>query len=222
MAADKYIPAGRTSLVKRGDTTYQLQTEYAWRPMPRVTTTISASGRVIHKVERELNGPVESLEEQHTVEIIIRRQHAEISAVVKDKKSSVPLESVESVSTVGMTLQDRIAQVEGVSHVYRLDNEGKFHGANTSDAFKTAFGPVFENLSALLDIFMIEPGVGVCREKGVYEVHHDRLYLVSAGPECYFVVIGNPDYQIDYEAELKELANPSPFVKNKPYPSSRS
>ena len=72
MTPNQYIPAGRTSLVRRGGAPIQVQTEYAFRPYPRVTTTILDNGKVLHKVERKLEKGIDSLEEQSHMEEVIR------------------------------------------------------------------------------------------------------------------------------------------------------
>lgn len=84
MALADFIPAGRTSLVKRGEKALQLQTEYAYRPVPRITTTVSIAGQVLHKIERGLDKPVENLEEKQRMEVRIQRQHTEIKSIIED------------------------------------------------------------------------------------------------------------------------------------------
>ena len=64
MMVERYIPAGRTSLVKTGSGSLQLQTEYAYHPYPRITTAIQSSGQVLHKVEKRLAKEIGSIEEQ--------------------------------------------------------------------------------------------------------------------------------------------------------------
>lgn len=95
MAATRYIPAGRTSLVKRGQVALQLQTEYASRPLPRITTTISRNGRVLHKIEREMIKAIETIEEQQHTETVIRRQHEEISDIIRSPQFNIQLEPQE-------------------------------------------------------------------------------------------------------------------------------
>ena len=83
--APQYIPAGRTSVVKKGKSEFQLQTEYAGNPQPRVTTTIFSEGRVLHKVEKMISRSVTTIEEMHHIEDIIKSQHLEISKIIREK-----------------------------------------------------------------------------------------------------------------------------------------
>ncbi|MFH2050768.1 MAG: hypothetical protein ABIJ12_15135 [bacterium] len=79
-----YVPAGKTSLIKRSGITYQLQTEYAYRPYPRITTTILHEGQVIKKIERKLETAIESIEEQNRIQDIIQGQHNEVFRLIRD------------------------------------------------------------------------------------------------------------------------------------------
>jgi len=79
-----YVPAGKTSIIKRSDISYQLQTEYAYRPYPRITTTILHEGQVIKKIERRLDNPIESIEEQNRVQDIIQIQHNEVFKLIRE------------------------------------------------------------------------------------------------------------------------------------------
>ena len=79
-----YVPAGKTSIIRRGDLSYQLQTEYAYRPYPRITTTILHEGQVLKKIERKLDNAIESIEEQNRVQDIIQSQHNEVFRLLRD------------------------------------------------------------------------------------------------------------------------------------------
>jgi len=208
MTSSQFIPTGRTSLVERNGVAIQLQTEYAARPAPRVTTTILESGRVIHKIERNLPRAIESLEEQQKVEAAIRRQHAEVAAVVKDPSSSLDFINISVPTeepTPALSLPERIKQIEGVERIYRLDLDGNFTNEETSAHFRKEFGPVFKNLSELLSIFMRLPGGAPAREYGLYEVQDQRLYLLSTGWEFYFVLVNPVARSVDYEPKIREV-----------------
>ena len=83
MATADLIPTGRTSLVKRGEVSLQVQTEYAHRPLPRITTTVQQDGRVLQKIERSLDNPIASIEEKNLMEDTIRKQHLEILTIIR-------------------------------------------------------------------------------------------------------------------------------------------
>jgi len=213
VASGDLIPTGRTSLVKKGTTPIQVQTEYALRPAPRLTTTILKSGQVLHKVERTLDQPISSIEEKNQMEFAIRKQHAEVLAIIESDKpvgEAAPEKPAEPSKE--LTTRERIEQVPGVSRLYRLDNEGNFIDANISEEFKRTFSSVFKNMTELISIFSQVPGVGISREEGVYEIERDSLYLISTGLEMYFFNIESPDSEIDYEKALGKALRPDPFA----------
>lgn len=217
MMVERYIPAGRTSLVETGASSLQLQTEYAYHPYPRITTTIQSSGRVLHKVEKRLQKEIGSIEEQQRMEDIMKRQHSEVEAIVRrqsDPQQSIasnqpdaaPVsESSESIQTP-RSIKELLREVPGVEHIYRLDNTGVFHSEAVSKQFKKLFASVFKGLHDLLLLFDELPGPGPRRRRGIYEVQRDRLYLISVGNECLFVTINRVDHETDYERVLREVA----------------
>lgn len=62
----------------------QVQTEYAHRPYPRITTTILNQGQVLHKLEKKLDQAIGSIEEQNLAEDVMKRQHAEVLSLIND------------------------------------------------------------------------------------------------------------------------------------------
>ena len=214
MAASDLIPSGRTSLVKKGVVSLQVQTEYAGRPAPRITTTILKSGQVIHKIERNLEKPVASSEEKNRIETTIRQQHSEVLEIIEGSREPTSFicskpeppasESGTSSQKVGTTAE-RLACIPGAHRVFRLDNEGNFLDAHTSTEFKKKFSFLLRNLRELISVFTRVPGVGINREQGVYELERSRLYLVSSGTELYFFYVKRPDFTTDYEQALKSV-----------------
>ncbi|MBI5267301.1 MAG: hypothetical protein HY851_08725 [candidate division Zixibacteria bacterium] len=193
MAVSSFIPAGRTSLVKKGDMSLQVQTEYAVRPSPRITTTILRSGQVLHKIERSLNRPVESFDEQRTIESGMARQHQDVVDIIQaasvEATMNLTARFAPEVKPEPLTgVAGKISAIPGVRKLYRLDNEGNFIGADLGEQFKTQFSFVFKNLREILGIFAELGGEGV-RERGVHEIEQDRLYFVSMGTECYIVLV---------------------------------
>ena len=235
MASADFIPTGRTSLVKRGDTKIQVQTEYAYRPVPRITTTVLKSGQVLHKVERQLDKPIDSLEEKRRTEGAIRKQHAEILGIIEKKdqpadlvpQDIAPTPPVEEGRTVSapkpdpeveekeypyvptpdpvLSTEEQLGMIPGIQQVYRLDYQGNFHQGKLRSEFKKQFSRVFKSLSQLLLVFTEIPGVGVNREQGVYEIERDRLYLVSSGVEFFVCYLKAPRPDVDYEKAMRAV-----------------
>ncbi len=216
MATADLIPTGRTSLVKRGDVALQVQTEYARRPLPRITTTVQKSGQVLQKIERSLDNPIASIEEKNRMEETIRKQHAEVLGIIRGNKNlprparpkptpSEPKPYPEPDNA--LTTIERLGQLPGQHRVFRLDNEGSFLNASVSKEFAKMFKAVFKNLHELISVFASVPGIGLTRETGVFEVEHNSLYLVSTGTEFYILCIQQPDRSINYEKEICALVD---------------
>lgn len=212
-------------MVKRGQVALQLQTEYASRPLPRITTTISRDGRVLHKIEREMIKAIESIEEQQHTEIVIRRQHEEISDIIRSPQFNISLEpkpDAEEVQEMARAeypqrelavrperidqtayAYERLMNSPNVQYVFRLDNDGNFVGHKDAKSFKKKFGALMKNLAELMNLFAMLPGTGGQRESGVCEIEMDRLYFASVGTECYFVLVERNDGDTDFETMIK-------------------
>lgn len=210
MGATSFIPAGRTSLVKHGQISMQVQTEYASRPRPRITTTILREGEVLHKVERPLDRAVDSVEEQQRAEATIKRQHAEILTIVQSDsyvKDHDPSGHVK-VQTATLSLMDALQSIVGVERVYRLDNEGNFTGGALTDQFRKQFAPILKGMSEIIEVFGRTPGVGISRHRGVLELERDRLYFASGGTECYFILVRRTTGSPNFEHAIKAIVDP--------------
>jgi hypothetical protein len=207
MSSDAYIPVGRTSLAKNGKVAYQVQTEYASRPYPRVTTTVLTNGEVVKKIEKKLLRPVTSPEDKHHAETLIRCQHEEVVAIIQNKPAGKKPAHAASGTPSGKKapLHEQFAALPGFQHLYRLDCEGAFVNEKLARHFKKAFPSVFKHLPEILELFPFVPGGLPERQKGVYEVERDRLYFVSAGSKCYFIVVRPTSSEIDYEAALQKI-----------------
>lgn len=210
MAASNYIPVGRTSLVKRGAVDVQVQTEYATRPSPRVTTTLSFQGQVLHKVERALEKPVDTFEEQRSIEQEMRQQHDEILGIIQSESyvSAMKLEPRTPEAERRMTAYERLTAVPDVQRVFRVDNDGILMESQASEEFQRAFSVIFKNLAELMDLFARLPGSNGLREQGVYEIDRSHLYFASIGTECFFIVVDPSDLSIDYERLVKAAVAP--------------
>lgn len=237
----EFIPVGRTSLVRKGGIDLQVQTEYANRPYPRLTTSVLSSGRVIHKIEKKLTEPVSTVEAQSLMEQAIQRQHQEVllivgesfgrvgtGAVTRHSEAAQPSEPVAiaepepeplvelarmdelmtddpatleltTKQTTPLTSTDRMIGVEGVREVYRLDIDGNFDGTEREERFRRRHGSIARSLPELINVFLRSSGAVPVRERGVYEIEQDKLYLVSLGSELLILEVVRMDHETDFE-----------------------
>jgi vacuolar-type H+-ATPase subunit I/STV1 len=188
MKQSSFIPSGRTSRLVKGSVELQIQTEYAQWPNPRLTTSVISSGQVINKIQQDLPAPIATEKEKNRVEELLRQQHFEVIKILKGKRASLELSAEDSrkIETRALSLKEELSRIKGVERVYRLDNDGHFVSANLSEELREAFAEVFKSLNEILDIFSRLPNGR--REAGVCEIERGRLYLVSSGQECYFLL----------------------------------
>ena len=220
-----FIPAGKTSSVRRGDSSLQIQTEYACRPSPRITTTVLDKGQVLHKFERKLQGTIDSLQQQNQIEEIIKRQHTDILSVIRStpnsKTSGKETSEETSTPTVSsspdpeptpplpppspqLSLQERFAQIPGFEHYFQMDNNGQFKSSAAEGQFRHHFRKAFKSRLDLIEIFPTYESDPTRREPGVYEIERDQLFLVSTGDSCLLISINPTDTSINYEKVIKE------------------
>lgn len=229
MTTRDYIPTGRTSLVKSGDRPLQIQTEYAPHPYPRITTTVSDEGRVVHKVEMKLKRVLESSNEADRAQAVLTRQHQEVSKIVQEQANDTPAlaptasSAVEEVTVEQAELPvalasepvklppapedpvHRLRQIPGVQHVFHLDNAGNFFSENAQSQFRRQFRKVFKGVAQLVEVFSELPGNGFKREQGVIEIERDQLYFASSGANCYFITVEPVDRETEYEKAISNI-----------------
>ena len=170
-----------------------MQTEYARLPHPRITTSISAKGQVLHKIEKQIDTDVTTIEEMHEVEDYIKSQHLEVSRIIRDH--GLPQHQVQRTeTTLARTRFEQIQSLEEVERVFFISEKGEIVGQHeTTPAFKRAFKHVLKELPQMLRIFADVSGPkssnGAEYEDGIYEIEPGKLILVSTGIEFYLVIV---------------------------------
>jgi hypothetical protein len=125
------IPSGLSSEAKLKDAKLCVQTEFAQRPKPRVTTTISRNGVVLEKVENAWEGPPRTEQERERIERFLRRQHQGVLARIKSDNTqsaapSAEAEKTASTGQAGMSRIDRLlSETDGVSGWTHISGDGQ-------------------------------------------------------------------------------------------------
>lgn len=233
-----FIPAGKTSLVQRGNFSLQVQTEYAYRPIPRITTTVLHNGQVLHKFEQKLGQAVKNIEEQNQIEDVIKKQHIDILSLIRtvskskhqpettaeqseifpatpEQKEELQTESPpEEIQTESpsveqrVSLQEQFAKIPGFEHCFQVDNEGNFKSEIAARQFRRKFRKIFKIRVEMIEVFPRLASDPTRRETGIYEIERDKLYLVSTGDNCAFITVNPTNDRINYEKAIKETALP--------------
>ena len=158
----------------------------------------------MHKVEQELKVQITSFEDKVRIEDILRKQHFEVLKTLKDEKKLQSFLSTTAVNEAGgNSISRRIKDINGVERVFFINNEGEFSSEQISKEFKKKYSAISKSMLEILNIFGMLPGGE--REKGVYEVESDRLYLASCGQECYFILTRPSSVETSFETEIRKV-----------------
>jgi hypothetical protein len=79
------IPSGLASEAIVKESKFCVQTEFAHRPKPRVTTTISLNGEVVEKVETNWGKSPLTEDDKRDIEIFLKKQHQKVVEKIKQK-----------------------------------------------------------------------------------------------------------------------------------------
>jgi hypothetical protein len=136
-------PAGISGEATSGEKKFCVQTEFAPRPKPRITTSISLNGEVVQKVENVWDKLPKSEEDRDEIEKFLRKQHREVIKDIEDKGKRPVLsdEKTEKIATSGeKENQEVISKVrkvisgnEGVTGCVLFSKEDQIIGQDAQD-----------------------------------------------------------------------------------------
>jgi hypothetical protein len=115
------IPNGLASEAVVQKTRFCVQTEFAHRPEPRVTTTISLNGEVVEKVETKWQKSPLTEEDKKDIERFLQKQHQKVMEKIKSKDGEQESDDLnrpdqEPVTEDAVLKVDReLSQTDGVS-----------------------------------------------------------------------------------------------------------
>jgi hypothetical protein len=104
------IPSGISSEAIVKETKFCVQTEFAHRPKPRVTTTISLNGEVVEKVETNWEGTPLTEEDKRDIEHFLKKQHQKVMGKIRHKNKQQ--ESAEKDQEVDLEGEDPVVKVD--------------------------------------------------------------------------------------------------------------
>jgi hypothetical protein len=115
-------PAGISSYLTWKEKQLYLQTEFALRPHPRITTTVSCEGEVIHKAEEVWEGGLRREEDKKQIEALIRKQHKRVRFMVQNKAQEILASYMPKPLPI---FWEQLSQMEGIENILAFDQEGK-------------------------------------------------------------------------------------------------
>jgi len=114
------LPGGLSSEASFKKSKFCVQTEFAQRPKPRVTTTVSLNGEVVEKVENIWERLPQTEEDKQEIEKFLKRQHQQVLNKIRDKSensASPEQENEKSASTEEDTVvrvNQELSRADGV------------------------------------------------------------------------------------------------------------
>lgn len=133
------IPSGLASEATVKETKFCVQTEFAHRPKPRVTTTISLNGEVVEKVETNWGrSPLTEDDKQH-IEDFLKKQHQKVMDQIKQKNDQRRTEPGDNdrrhpdTEDVVLRVDRKLSEAEGVRGWSFLLGDGQLLSHRISD-----------------------------------------------------------------------------------------
>jgi len=155
-----FIPPGRLSGYEHAGKTIQVQTEFATRPRPRVTTSVVLDGRIIHKIDRSWEEGVETEEARRDLESFLAGQHRQALELVKARAHEylgTPPEPQDATGYAAPSFRDSMVEVlrsvPFVTGVYEFDKQGKVIYCHNFRDIYGEWNREFEMLATLISAF---------------------------------------------------------------------
>lgn len=128
-------PAGISGEASTGDKIFHVQTEFAPRPKPRITTSISVNGEVVQKVENIWERLPQSEEDKDEIERFLKKQHQEVIKDIKEKGERFTLSKEEKQRQQAISkIKEVISGIQGVSGWVLFSDEDQIISPDVSDA----------------------------------------------------------------------------------------
>jgi hypothetical protein len=109
-------PAGVSGEASSGEKRFCVQTEFAPRPKPRITTSIALNGEVVQKVENLWDKLPQSEEDRDQIERVLRKQHQQVINDIEQRGDRFALSEKDPTKTASseqMQNEKLIAKIKG-------------------------------------------------------------------------------------------------------------
>jgi hypothetical protein len=151
------IPQGKLGSFRLGEKLFQVQTEFAQRPRPRVTSSVVLDGRIVHKTDLEWDGDLSNPDEYTALDALIAEQHKSTLAIVRERAeeflapaSPTPVEDGYPEPTFRDTIEEVLRTVDYTIAFYEFDSEGEIVYRSTFRDVVADWEREFEAISALV------------------------------------------------------------------------
>lgn len=131
MDPNTYIAQGKLGSFEKDGKVFQVQTEFARRPRPRVTSSVVLDGRTVQKTDREWSGDLETEEGRDELDAFIASQHRQTLEQVEaradeflDAPAPTPAGGGYAAPTILETIEEVLQTVPYVIGLYEFDDAG--------------------------------------------------------------------------------------------------
>lgn len=186
----KFLPAGRLAKVEHDGVVIQIQTEFSWRPHPRIATGVFIDGVVIHKIQKDWDAPVETDEQQRVAENFINRQHAEVVGIIESQKREL-VSRQRQTSTED--LLEKILRLEGVNAAWCMTRKGVISPDSGGRELLPEYKATFETLIDLCAMLSSNSSVGQLIDGNI--VLQDDSLVILRREGRHYIVGYAPDFE---------------------------
>jgi len=197
----EYLPPGRLSKVSEDGVLLQIQTEFSWRPRPRVATTVSLDGVVLHKIQKDWDAPLETDEQKKVVENFVNKQHDEVVEVIKAKKKE--LVKGHKGKGISSALAD-LTELKGVYAAWCLTRKGVVTSDSGGKELLPEYISLFENLVSLCEFLAETTAVGDFVE-GRIVLEEDNLIVMRKDKQIFVIGFDNVDRAQELVTEIRNV-----------------
>ena len=182
-----FNPAGLSSQIKIEGKVFHLQTEFAQRPKPRITTSIILSGETIHKIDHPWEESWETEEERNKIDSFIKEQHEKAIRFIKENVSNfIKEETIEEEKeilkkepqSILLDLWKKIAELPGIEKLTAISSDGSMFYSEGGDEFGARISPLVVGSNKFADLLS-----GVSRlgefEGGIIETKQERIAFIN-------------------------------------------
>ncbi len=165
----------------------QIQTEFAWSPHPRLTTSVVLDGVIIHKIQKDWQGQLETDEERDALSRYINRQHEEVEKIVRANQ--------EFILDYGKPRKEdfdyqKVLEIEGVRKAFLLSADGLLTPCRDEE-IEAEKVRLFERLFELVEFLDQMTRMGGMEEAYLL-VNEDKL-MIFKYKNNYLIITLDPD-----------------------------
>jgi hypothetical protein len=178
-----FNPSGISSQIKIEGKLFHLQTEFAPRPKPRITTSIILNGETVHKIDNLWEEPLETEEEKEKIESFLRKQHETAVKFTKENAADfIKAEETEVIKkepkSIFSDLWKRISNLEGIENLTAISQDGSVFYSEKGDQFASQISPLAVNCNRFANFLSQISRLGEF-EGGVVEANNKRIAFIN-------------------------------------------